>query len=69
MDILVLGVMTPAPPVEALWRRCWQLVVGHPRLVACWSASGAVHLSACVKSGHNSIFKYIDRTAGFDLMA
>ena len=56
--LLVLEAMTPAPPVEALWRRLCRLVVGPPRAVACRSASVAVHLSSCANSWHNSIFKY-----------
>ena len=65
--LLVLEVMTPAPPVEALCRRLCRLVVGPSHVVACRSASVAVH-SSCVNSGHNSIFKYRDRSAGLDLI-
>ena len=67
--VLVLVAMTPAPPVEALWRRQCRLVVGPLRVVACRSASVAVHLSSCVNSGHKSIFKYRDRSASLDLVA
>ena len=66
--LLVLEAMTPAPPVEALWRRLCRLVEGPPRAVACRSASVAVHLSSCANSWYNSIFKYRDRSAGLDLM-
>ena len=65
LTYLLLVGMTPSPPVEALRSR-WGLLVGDQLTgVACCLSPGAIHLSAWVMHGFNSIFELGNSSARF----